>query len=379
MAERVIVLIEDDWELLGNGVGDVAHLQYQPALFLMRVADRLGMKVTFMAETLQQLAMRARAADGDRGLAAQAELWEHSVRLFVDRGHDVQLHLHPQWDGAEYRDGFFRLGRQWNLAAHPAPARRRMIAESIACLTELLRPQRPDFAIHAFKAGSWGLQPSAGVLEDLEAAGVRVVMGVGRGIRYQTADFHADYDGLEEDTLPYHPDYEDIRRVSAVPRPLVVLPLPHYVLGAGGFARKARRRLLDARRGPAGGRFAYLGPIPADVAGLAPMGPARGSRGGLMQFRDTRTLDIAAGTFEEMRVGLDQAMDRCLRADAPVVPLVLQSHTKGYEGNWADLERFFAYLVERYGRVIEFRTLSELQAVLPSLRVRGGGGAARPA
>jgi hypothetical protein len=72
-------------------------------------------------------------------------------------------------------------------------------------------------------------------------------------------------------------------------------------------------------------------------------------------------------------------MDRCLRADAPVVPLVLQSHTKGYEGNWVDLERFFAYLVERYGRVIEFRTLSELQAVLPSLRVRGGGGAARPA
>jgi hypothetical protein len=378
VADRVIVLIEDDWELLGNGLGNVAHLQYQPALFLMRVADRLGMKVTFMAETLQQLTMRA-LADADRGLAAQAELWDHSVRLFLDRGHDVQLHLHPQWDGAEYRDGFFRLGRQWNLGAHPAPARQRMIAESIAYLTELLRPQRPDYAVHSFKAGSWGLQPSAGVLADLEAAGVRVVMGVGRGIRYRTADFQADYEGLEEDTLPYHPDYEDIRRVSAVPRPLVVLPLPHYVLGAAGFARKARRKLLGGGGGAPGGRFFYHGPIPPEVSGLAPMGAPIGSRGGVMQFRDTRTLDIAAGTFEEMQVGLDQAMDRCLRADAPVVPLVLQSHTKGYEGNWGDLERFFEYLVERYGRVIEFRTLSELQPVLPSLRGRGGGGAARPA
>lgn len=377
MAERVVVLIEDDWELMGNGVGNVAHLQYQPALFLLRLADRLGMKVTFMAETLQQLAMRARA-DADRGLAAQAELWDHSVRLFLDRGHDVQLHLHPQWDGAEYRDGFFRLGRQWNLGAHPAPARQRMIADSVAYLTALLRPQRPDYAVHAFKAGSWGLQPAAGVLADLEAAGVRVVMGPGRGIRYRTADFYADYEDLEEDTLPYVPDYEDIRRVSAVPRPLVVLPLPHYVLGAGGFARKARRRLLSGRGGAAGGRFAYLGPIPSDVAGLSPMGSRVGGHGGVMGFRDTKTIDIAAGTFEEMQVALDQAMERCRRADAPVVPLVLQSHTKSYEGNWADLERFFGYLADRYGRMIEFRTLTELQAVLPSLRVRGGGDAPRP-
>ncbi len=377
MADRVIILIEDDWELLGNGLGNVAHLQYQPALFLLALADRLGMKVTFMAETLQQLAMRARA-DGDRGLAAQADLWDHAVRLFLDRGHDVQLHLHPQWDGAEYRDGFFRLGRQWNLAAHPAPARRRMIADSIAYLTGLLRPQRPDFAIHAFKAGSWGLQPSGGLLADLEAAGVRVVMGAGRGIHHDTPDFYADYTGLEEDTLPYYPDYEDIRRVSAVPRPLVVLPMPHYVLGAAGFARKAGRRLVSRGGGGVAGRFAYLGPIPPDVAALSPMGPPRGSRGGLMQFRDTRTIDIAAGSFEEMQVGLDQAMERCRRADAPVVPLVLQSHTKGYEGNWGDLERFFGYLVNRYGRMIEFQTLTEFQAVLPSLRVRGGGDAARP-
>jgi hypothetical protein len=375
VAERVIVLIEDDWELLGNGLGNVAHLQYQPALFLLGLADRLGMKVTFMAETLQQLAMRARA-DGDRGLAAQAELWDHSVRLFLDRGHDVQLHLHPQWDGAEYRDGFFRLGRQWNLGAHEAPARRRMIAESTAYLVDLLRPQRPDYAIHSFKAGSWGLQPSAGVLADLEAAGVRVVMGAGRGIHYRTADFYADYEGLEEDTLPFYPDYEDIRRVSAVARPLVVLPMPHYVLGAAGFARKARHKLAARGGGAAGDRFAYLGPIPTEVSGLSPMGQPRNSHGRWMRFRDTRTIDIAAGTFEEMRAGLDQAMERCLRADAPVVPLVLQSHTKSYEGNWGELERFFTYLVERYGRMIEFQTLTEFQAVLPSLRVRGGGGAA---
>lgn len=377
MAERVIVLIEDDWELLGNGLGNVAHLQYQPALFLMRVAERLGMKVTFMAETLQQLTMRV-LAEGDRGLAAQAALWEESVRLFVDRGHDVQLHLHPQWEGAEYRDGFFRLRGSWNLAAHPAPARRRMIADSAAYLSALLRPQRPEYAVVAFKAGSWGLQPSAQALADLEAAEVRVVLAPGRGIRYQTPDFQAHYEALEEDTLPYYPDYEDIRRVSAVPRGVVVVPLPHYVPTAALLARKARGRLLPRRGGKPGGRFFYYRDIPAEVAGLAPMGALLGSGGGRLGVRDTRTLDLAGGSFDEMRLGLDQAMERCRRADAPVAPLVLQSHTKGYEGNWASLERFFEYLVERYGRMIEFQTLSQFHAALPSLRVRGGGGAAGP-
>lgn len=374
MADRVIVLLEDDWELLGNGLGNVAHLQYGPALFLMRVADRLGMKVTFMAETLQQLAMRA-LAGRDRNLAAQAALWEECVRMMVERGHDVQLHLHPQWEGAEYRDGFFRLGRNWNVAAHPAPARRRMIAESIAYLTDLLRPVRADYAVHSFKAGSWGLQPSAGILADLEAAGVRVVMGVGRGIHYRTEDFQADYEGLEEDTLPYHPDYEDIRRVSSVPRPLVVLPLPFYTLGAGGLARHVRRRILSGASGPPPGRFVYHGAIPPEILALSPMGPPRGRRGGVMRFKDVRSLDIAGGTFEEMQVGLDQAMERCQRVDAPVVPLVLQSHTKGYEGNWATLERFYGYLVERYGRMLEFQTLTQFQSALPSLRVRGAAGA----
>ncbi len=63
MLTRIIVLIEDDWELFGNGLGNVADVQYLPLLFLLRLADQLGLKITFMAEVMQQLAMR-----GGRGV-----------------------------------------------------------------------------------------------------------------------------------------------------------------------------------------------------------------------------------------------------------------------------------------------------------------------
>jgi hypothetical protein len=369
VAERVVILIEDDWELLGNGTGDVAHLQYLPALFLMRLADELGMKVTFMAETLQQLTMLRLRAE-HRVLAAQAALWEESVRLMVERGHDVQLHLHPQWIEAHYESDRFHVGRNWNVATCDAATRRRIIAESADYLRTLISPLDPGYTVNAFKAGSWGLQPSPGILRDLEMAGIRVVIGPGRGIVYRSPEFTADYEALEEDTFPYHPDYEDVRRVSPAGGEIVVLPLPHFSATAGTLARKVARRLLPGRGSGRVGpnRFFYQAPVTGEGSAASPMVPVRGGAAAALGLR---SLDVSSAPFAETGPALDQIMARCLRAETDVVPLVIQSHTKGYEGNWDDVTRFFHHLVERYGEQIEFRTLSGFLPLLPTLRVAG--------
>jgi hypothetical protein len=371
VAERVIVLIEDDWELQGNGLGDVAHLQYLPSLFLMRLCGELGMKATFMAETLQQLTMRRLGAE-HRELRAQAALWEENVALMKERGHDVQLHLHPQWLGARYEDGVFRLGRNWNVATYDAETRRRIIRESVDYLAGLLRPLDAGYTVNAFKAGSWGLQPSEGILADLEAAGIRTVIGPGKGIVYVTDEFHADYAALEEDLYPYHPDYADVRRVGS--GGIVVLPLPHFTTGKGTLLRKVARRVLGRGGDGGAGRFFYLPPLPPEASAPTPMlsGPRQGGlKGAAAAALGIRSLDVSSAPFAETGPALDQIMERCLRAEADAVPLVIQSHTKGYEGHWDDVAAFFRHLVERYGRHLEFRTLSELQSLLPALRVKG--------
>lgn len=372
MADRVIILVADDWELLGNGLGNVAHLQYLPSLFLMRLADELGMKVTFMAETLQQLAMR-RVGREHREVRMQAQLWEENVSLMRERGHDVQLHLHAQWLGARYQDGAFRLGRNWNLATYDAATRRAALRESSDYLRGLLRPLDPAYTVNSFKAGSWGLQPSEGILRDLEAEGIRVVIGPGRAIVHRTPEFYADYAGMEEDLLPYHPDYADIRRVARGGSGVVVLPLPWISGGTGSLLRRTCRALFRLRGG--GGerdRFVYMTPEAVRAAGPSPLvAPRRGVRGLRQALLGTHSLDVGSAPFAAMAPAMDQIMARCLRAEVPVVPLVIQSHTKGYEGRWDDVARLFRRLVDRYGRWIEFRTLSELQPLLPSLRVEG--------
>lgn len=371
MADRVIVLVHDDWEIRGNGSGNVAQLQYLPALFLLDLCRELGMKVTFMAEVMQQLAMK-RVAGGDRNIRIQAELWEESLRLYRDQGHDVQLHIHPHWHQAEWRDGFFHLGRNWNLATYPDEVRRDIIGTAVSYLTDLLRADDPAYTVHSFKAGSWGMQPSGGLMQDLEDAGIRLVMGPGRGIVLRSEHFSADYSGLEEDLLPYHPRYDDVQRLAAAPRPIVVLPLPWYEFTVRGLAGKAQRKLSDALR-----RTANAAPgmpqrrLPPDIVANAPLIPAQTGRwGAISRLKSVRSLSVSGTTFEELRFAIDQIMERCLRSEAEVVPLVIQGHTKDFPGHWDDVGRFYRYLVHRYERCIEFMTLSEFLAVLPTITVR---------
>lgn len=105
MKKRFIVLIEDDFEVKGNGLGDVADLQYLPGLALMNIAKKHDVKLTFMVEVAQQLTMTK--YKHQRGVKIQKELWDQTVKLMKEHGFDVQLHLHPQWLNAEYKDGFF--------------------------------------------------------------------------------------------------------------------------------------------------------------------------------------------------------------------------------------------------------------------------------
>jgi hypothetical protein len=328
------------------------------------------MKLTFMAEVMQQLKHREHGGS-DRNLRVQAELWDENVRMIMERGHDVQLHLHPQWLGARMESGRFSVGGSWNIATYSSEDRRAMIEAAITYLRDLLLPLDATYSVHTFKAGQWGLQPSGGLLQDMEDAGIRVVLGVGKGIVYRTSDFEADYTGLEEEVLPYYPDYNDIRRVSGRKRSIVVLPLPHYTVGPAMLARQIARRVLNRGRGD--DRLYYYPGLPSNQAGHSPMGPRHIRRSAILKQRgDLRSLDIGSATFEELRLAIDQIIQRALDAEPEVVPVVLQSHTKAYLGNWRDLTRFFQYLVDRHGRHIEFQTFSEFVRRLPSLQVVGG-------
>ncbi len=243
-----------------------------------------------------------------------------------------------------------------------------MIAEGVQYLEELIRPIDPSYVVKAFKPGSWGLQPSGGILSDLDAAGIRVVIGGGRGIRYQSEHFHADYSQLDEDLLPYHPCYEDVLRVSPRERPIVVLPLPYYRLPPGRLVAQVVRRILPPGRTSRAGRLYYQAPEAVEAARRSPMGRRRVSVKELLRQRgDVRSLDVGNVGFRQLKLAIDQIMSRCVESGRANLPLVIQSHTKAYAGNWKHISDFFHYFVKEYGALLEFATLGEVADRLPSM------------
>jgi len=334
---RFLILIEDDFELMGDGSGDVAALQQRPAQALMDAAGECGATLTFMVDVAQQLAFYRHE---DPWLRGQRQLWDDTVRQMLQRGFDVQLHLHPQWLGARFRDGVFVLDERWNLGTYAPAEQRQLVDEAIRYLVKLLKPIEPSYRVVAFKAGSWGLQPSAPLLETLAGAGIRVVMGVREGMRIP--GLGVDYTHLNEPRLPYHPDLSDVTRRAVRSNPLVVLPLQPYApaplalaeLAAGTMARGLRR-----------------------TTGRGWVDPEAGKRRFVLSHRPYRThLKLGEQPFSYLRRSFDQTLERLSGLDQDRIPVVIESHTKqlGDQGDTA--HRFLAYVAGRPD--VEFGTLS---------------------
>lgn len=343
---RFLILIEDDFELMGDGLGDVESLQRRPALALMDAARDCGATLTFMVDVAQQLAFYRHE---DPRLRDQRRLWDDTVRQMKQRGFDVQLHLHPQWMGARFEGGAFALDDRWNLAAYAPAEQRQLVAEASRYLAKLLGPLDPSYRVLGFKAGSWGLQPSAPLLKILAAAGIRVVMGVREGMRIP--GLGVDYTHLDEARRPYHPDYTDITRLAAEPNELVVLPLQPYAPGPVAMA------------GLAAGTFARR------LGGLGGLGgrvrrpdPEAGKRRFVVSPRPYRThLKLGEQPFPYLRRSFDETLERLSELEADRIPVVIESHTKQLSDPGA-ARRFLAHIAEHPD--VEFGTLTSYVAEL---------------
>jgi hypothetical protein len=90
----VQLVLTDDWELRGNGSGNMRRIQFDSMRALLDIYERHGLKASFNAEVMQQLYHLKFGADNPTLLGLARE-WEACVGEAVARGHDVQLHVHP--------------------------------------------------------------------------------------------------------------------------------------------------------------------------------------------------------------------------------------------------------------------------------------------
>lgn len=241
---KIWVVLTDDWELRGNGTGTVEEFQRKPALRLMDLYESLGIRSTFNLEVMQQLAFEQYAPRFPE-IQAGHDAWIQTARDMVARGFDTQLHIHPQWWRAEYLDGWWKLGRRWDISAYSSEEIAVICAAAFDYLDKLFAPRK----IHTFRAGSWGMgPPSREILQALIARGVKIDVSIAAGLIWDGEGIKLDYSDVESPYCAYRPDLDDIRRVGREGQQASIIELPTQSVTHAQLARTFVRLALRGDR-----------------------------------------------------------------------------------------------------------------------------------
>jgi hypothetical protein len=191
------IILSVDHEIFGNGTGDVRRHMTEPAELMARTCEKHGMPLTVFFEVEEYMAF---GRERERLVAVLGYDPEKEVRDqavdFAKRGHDLQLHVHPEWVGATFH------GESWQLR----PDRRTVdslfetLEETIeyirsrkAVLDEIWEEAGSDRRVTAFRAGAFCAQPGSKLLPALGANGIFVDSSLVKGMTRDDEHVHLDF------------------------------------------------------------------------------------------------------------------------------------------------------------------------------------------
>ena len=374
MKPTIYLALTHDWELRGDGSGDIEEIQFAPMRRLLEVYEKFGARTTFMPDVMQQVSFRNLEGIHPE-LKPLADAWDEHALAAYARGHDVQLHLHSQWSNAIWENGRWSLRGEWSMLKYDREQAASMLAESKSYLENLLQPVNRDYRCLAFRASALALAPSEYLLSTLVELGIQIDVSVAAGFFLSNQTLQLDYRRCEETFLPYYPKMDDARKVSSQREPIVCVPLNHFY-GSRAAVTKLNVELVRERLQRSGSDSTAESParpqLDTDRAGIARVYEK------LIEPAIKRKYfvsDMSRLNFPLMREMLSQIRQRAVTSGLPKVPVVLTNHPKDIR-DWAGLERFVAEAAKADD--VEFITLAELAEKITSgeFQVRKSTGSA---
>lgn len=163
-----------DYEIYGNGCGSLRELVLDPTERLAEVFQRHQAPIVVFAEAVELA--KIKEAQSDPAIAGV----EEQLRLLRAAGHEIALHLHPQWSRAQFRNGFWELDySEYNLCVLHVDRIARIVDDAIGYLCAALGEAR--FSPLSFRAGNWLFQPTQHAAAVLASRGLKVDSSVFKG------------------------------------------------------------------------------------------------------------------------------------------------------------------------------------------------------
>ncbi|MDX6384456.1 MAG: hypothetical protein QOK48_2029 [Blastocatellia bacterium] len=239
----IYLALTHDWELRGDGSGDIEKIQFAPLRRLLEIYARVGARTTILPDLMQQLRFRRLQARYPE-LKLGADSWDEQVREASRQGHDIQLHIHPHWLNGRYENDRWQLDGDWSILNYDRDTAFAMLADGKLYLETLLQPIDPGYRCLAFRAGALAAAPSDHLFHSLVSLGIKLDVSIAGGMFVNDQNLQLDYRSCEETFLPYFPRLEDARKISARREEIACVPLNHFY----GSRREVTRQNLKLAR-----------------------------------------------------------------------------------------------------------------------------------
>ncbi|UBM62453.1 hypothetical protein LA303_00380 [Candidatus Sulfidibacterium hydrothermale] len=169
-----------DYELFGNGAGNIFNNLILPTQKVLNLCKKYNAKITIFFEVIEYLKLKQEWEKGNKmGYNENPALaMEKQIKEALNNGHDVQLHIHPQWLNAKFVNNHWQVDNNWCMKNIPLYQTKEfdtdlktVLLTGQKVLENLLKPINSDYKCNIFRAGGFNILPSESVFRILTELG----------------------------------------------------------------------------------------------------------------------------------------------------------------------------------------------------------------
>ncbi len=211
------LILTSDYEVWGDGSGCVEKCVIEPAQIMMDIAEKYDARITFFLDVCEYWAFEKIESLGKfSDNYKPASLIKEQLQNAVRKGHDVQLHFHPQWLNYKFNsDHSWKLDhRYWKLPEvndyfNNDWSIEKLFNEGIQTLNTLFAPVDSDYKVVAFRAGGWCIQPEENIVRTMVDSNIKVDSTVAPGRVDKSEPYSYDFS-----TFPFLPFWEVGKKIT---------------------------------------------------------------------------------------------------------------------------------------------------------------------
>lgn len=168
-----------DYEMFMKKSGSIEKCLIEPTDKLIEIFNNYSIKATFFIDILYYLRLLE-----NKQTAEQSKIIKDQLQRLVSNGHRIELHLHPHWLDAVYENGEWSFLSYDNYRLHNLSEEKivELFVSGTQIINSIAQEVTSSYAVIAFRAGGWCLQPFNKLREGFIKSGIKIDTTVAMGL-----------------------------------------------------------------------------------------------------------------------------------------------------------------------------------------------------